>query len=166
MIPSRVGVRSRRSRRCDECGDRVRRTGTCDGGDVTSGSDARVYGGSGGNGVRSELSRLRWGLAMASLPGVLAAQSAVAPESQIWPAGREAKLGAFGNLAHCTVLACDRSASLGVDARIAGPFSVAIGGSANGLQYGASYSSATSRSRRASAAVEMCRARSSAFSAR
>ena len=86
------------------------------------------------------MNRLRWVLAMVSVPGVLAAQSAVAPESQIWPAGSEAKLGAFGNLAHCTVLACDRSASLGFDARIAGPFSVAIGGSANGLQYGASYS--------------------------
>ena len=86
------------------------------------------------------MNRLRWILAMASVPGVLAAQSVVAPESQIWPAVSEVKLGAFGNLAHCTVLACDRSASLGFDARIAGPFSVAIGGSANGLQYGASYS--------------------------
>ena len=86
------------------------------------------------------MNRLRWVLAMASVPGVLAAQSAVAPESQIWPAGGEAKLGAFGNLARCTMLACDRSASLGFDARITGPFSVAVGGSANGLQYGASYS--------------------------
>lgn len=86
------------------------------------------------------MSGLRWVLVgLAGAPRILSAQSAVAPESQMWPAGNEARLGAFGNIAHCTVVTCDRSASLGFDARIAGPFGVAVGGSANGLQYGASY---------------------------
>ena len=61
------------------------------------------------------MSRRRWVLvAIAGAPAMALAQSAVAPESQIWPTGSEAKLGAFGNIAHCTVLACDRSASLGL----------------------------------------------------
>ena len=87
------------------------------------------------------MSRWRWSLvAIGGAPAMALAQSVVAPESQIWPAESRAKLGAFGNITHCTVLLCDRSASIGIDARIAGPFGVAIGGSANGLQYGASYS--------------------------
>lgn len=87
------------------------------------------------------MNRWRWGLvAIAGAPAMALAQSAVAPESQMWPVGNAARLGAFGNIAHCTVLACDRSASLGIEARIAGPLGVALGGSANGLQYGASYS--------------------------
>src|SRR5690242_14927302 len=87
------------------------------------------------------MSRWRWSLAaMAGAPGWLSAQSAVMPESQMWPAANVARLGAFGNIARCSVLACDRSASLGFDARIAGPLGVAIGGSVSGLQYGVSYS--------------------------
>ena len=87
------------------------------------------------------MSGVRWVLvAIASAPAALSAQNAVAPESQMWATGSGARLGAFGNIAHCTVAACDRSASLGLEALIAGPFGVAIGGSANGLQYGASYS--------------------------
>jgi hypothetical protein len=92
--------------------------------------------------IRGRLAQLAIFTGTVALPAHAIAQGGAAPEGRLWPTGQEtarSAVGIFGSVVQCTLLTCDRTTSLGVDARLIGPFRIAVSGPAPDLQYGVSY---------------------------
>jgi hypothetical protein len=85
---------------------------------------------------------IRWWVWQAvALAATVGAQNAAPSPVRLWPSGGPASpiVSAFGNVVHCELLVCDRSASLGVDARVIGQLRFGVDARLPGFDYGMSY---------------------------